>query len=884
MGLREDVERAGVRLPNETEQKAISQMFNERMDKILPPDKVKTWFNLFKDFDEDQSGLITFEELASGVRDRLRITRAELSDIKLKALWVVMDADDSGFLEKSEFHKFMDREESIQEKAALRASMAKAKTRGVRQELEQRQERELQLEGFKSAYKTSTMRQELEDAGVPLADEVQKRELAIEFAKWVKAYKPHSRQGIAFLEVFKEVDNDNSGLVTFDQVRHVVRHVFKLKKADCSEHKIKLIWCALDTDDSNTIQQVEFVRFMRLAGVHKDDSSTKAFTFIDRAPTRETIAPTPQKEQVTAPTREDIEAAGGQLPTLAEQQTLSKLFNERMDKILPPDKAKTWFNLFKDFDEDQSGLITFDELLSGVRERLRITKAELSDLKLKALWAVMDADESGILESGEFQRFMRREDSIQEKAEKRAELKRLQSEKMRKEQEAHHERELQLDRLKSEYKTGEMRKELEAAGVPPLDEDTKTKLAIDFAKWVKAYKPDTHPGIAWLQVFREVDNDHSGILTFEELRHVVRRLFKLTKSECSERTLKLIWCALDSDDSDTIAQVEFGRFMRLAGVHKESGGSKGFTFIDRAPTREHDEVEKVILENPTREEVEAAGGRIPSAEELNTLSKLFNERMDRILPPDKAKTWFNMFKDFDEDQSGLITFDEMSSGVRERLRIKKAELSDLKLKALWVALDADDSGFVESGEFHRFMNKEETPQDKAALRAQKQAEKNRRLREELEAQRLRELELDGYKSMYKTAVMRRELEEAGVPMADDERKVTLAKEFFSWVKAYKPDADQAIAWLQVFKEVDNDHSGILTFEELRHVVRRLFKLKKSECSEEKLKVIWCALDTDSSDTIQQVEFGRFIKLANAKRPSAPDANQLTPRAHVAGRE
>ena len=53
MGLREDVERAGVRLPNETEQKAISQMFNERMDKILPPDKVKTWFNLFKDFDED---------------------------------------------------------------------------------------------------------------------------------------------------------------------------------------------------------------------------------------------------------------------------------------------------------------------------------------------------------------------------------------------------------------------------------------------------------------------------------------------------------------------------------------------------------------------------------------------------------------------------------------------------------------------------------------------------------------------------------------------------------------------------------------------------------------------------------------------------------------
>ena len=122
--------------------------------------------------------------------------------------------------------------------------------------------------------------------------------------------------------------------------------------------------------------------------------------------------------------------------------------------------------------------------------------------------------------------------------------------------------------------------------------------------------------------------------------------------------------------------------------------------------------------------------------------------------------------------------------------------------------------------------------------------------------------------------MRKELEEAGIPQADEEGRVVLAKEFAQWVKAYKPHAEHSIAWLQVFKEVDNDNSGLLTFDELREVVRRKFKLKKFECSENKLKLIWCALDMDDSDTIQQIEFGRFIKLAYAKKSDRPAA---TPR-------
>ena len=105
----------------------------------------------------------------------------------------------------------------------------------------------------------------------------------------------------------------------------------------------------------------------------------------------------------------------------------------------------------------------------------------------------------------------------------------------------------------------------------------------------------------------------------------------------------------------------------------------------------------------------------------------------------------------------------------------------------------------------------------------------------------------------------------------------LAIEFAGWVRAYKPHENQDILWLKVFKEVNSDGSGLLTFDELRHVIRRLFKLGKSQCSEEKIKVLWCALDSDDSDTIQMIEFGRFIKLAKSKPAANADDGMETPR-------
>ena len=209
--------------------------------------------------------------------------------------------------------------------------------------------------------------------------------------------------------------------------------------------------------------------------------------------------------------------------------------------------------------------------------------------------------------------------------------------------------------------------------------------------------------------------------------------FKVSAKDFSEDRIKVLWCAVDNDNSDSIAQVEFSRFVKLArsdaakGLGRQSTQGprslkKQMTFVgssalsleatSKATQDAHVAYEKkikrkMVTPDELRAEVKKAGVGIPKGDELKKLAALFNERLDRIIPAGEAQTWFKVFKDFDTDQSGLLMFDEIESGVRDRLHIKPSELSEIRLKALWLAMDSDDNGYIESSEFHAFMGKPE---------------------------------------------------------------------------------------------------------------------------------------------------------------------------------
>ena len=68
------------------------------------------------------------------------------------------------------------------------------------------------------------------------------------------------------------------------------------------------------------------------------------------------------------------------------------------------------------------------------------------------------------------------------------------------------------------------------------------------------------------------------------------------------------------------------------------------------------------------------------------------------------RSWFCLFRDVDVDGSGAIAFDELRAMVRGELRVRESALSEARLKAVWVALDADGSGLISVGEFGQFMH------------------------------------------------------------------------------------------------------------------------------------------------------------------------------------
>ena len=66
----------------------------------------------------------------------------------------------------------------------------------------------------------------------------------------------------------------------------------------------------------------------------------------------------------------------------------------------------------------------------------------------------------------------------------------------------------------------------------------------------------------FMNLFAEIDEDRSGVVTYDELHRVLRKKLEVTTSELSAKGLLALWCALDADDSNSVSIDEMGAFLQ----------------------------------------------------------------------------------------------------------------------------------------------------------------------------------------------------------------------------------------------------------------------------------------------------------------------------------
>ena len=242
------------------------------------------------------------------------------------------------------------------------------------------------------------------------------------------------------------------------------------------------------------------------------------------------------------------------------------------------------------------------------------------------------------------------------------------------------------------------------ASLPKADDEEVRRLsAMMNQKLHLVAAPDGAHG--WFHLFRHIDDDGSGRISFLELERAVRQSLGLPRSALGDKKLQSLWRSLDEDASGYISAGEFGRFMKL-------GEPKPPELNPRARLAE----QRVAASRADREEqLEEAGlmfttklqeAGVEPAEDgtMSWLSQRIYQALAKLAvngPPE----WYRFFKEMDEDASGLVTYREFERALREILKIGKGELPERKLQGVWLKLDEAKAGSIDAGTFGRFMRR-----------------------------------------------------------------------------------------------------------------------------------------------------------------------------------
>ncbi len=100
-------------------------------------------------------------------------------------------------------------------------------------------------------------------------------------------------------------------------------------------------------------------------------------------------------------------------------------------------------------------------------------------------------------------------------------------------------------------------------------------------------------------------------------------------------------------------------------------------------------------------------------------------------------------------------------------------------------------------------------------------------------------------------------ETAGVSRASPAAVADVAHRLYAQLRFLEPDPLKA-SWFTLFKSMDTDGSGLVSWHEFRTMVRSVLKLGADAMPDKELMAVWNALDADGSGHVSAGEFGRFM--------------------------
>ena len=190
-----------------------------------------------------------------------------------------------------------------------------------------------------------------------------------------------------------------------------------------------------------------------------------------------------------------------------------------------------------------------------------------------------------------------------------------------------------------------------------------------------------------------------------------------------------------------------------------------------------------------------------------------------------------------------IFFDEFFRVARDRIKVNKVKLIDEQLKALWCVLDPNDVNWIQFPDVVLFL-KRGSDGERAIRRAQKAKEKRERT--------LAARAANAFIEWAPTRTYRAALEERGVALPGADTLMALAKQINDALEEKRKDEKNKNAvqektsgqptTFKIFKEMDEDRSGFLSFDEFQWALRQKLWLSKSKLSDDMLMAIWCILD------------------------------------------